>query len=262
MPDQMDERPGKQKKSGNKIGLEKVLPFFFIISIVLAFVTGVLWQKVSTLEKASSSFSPTAAPTIANAARGAPSVSANIKDVKIDGEPFVGKEDALVTMAYWRDFQCPFCQRFEQQTLTELYKKYITTGKLRVVFKDLQFLGADSQTVGLAARAVWEIKPDKYYDWQKYVYDHQGQENSGWGTKDKIIDMTKAVLGQEIANKVSSLMDQNKDKYQKAMDDDKAEGAKFGINGTPGFIIENQVVSGAQPLSTFEQIIEGLLNKK
>ena len=29
------------------------------------------------------------------------------------GAPFIGKEDAPLTMAYWFDYQCPFCKKYD-----------------------------------------------------------------------------------------------------------------------------------------------------
>ena len=39
-----------------------------------------------------------------------------------------------------------------------------------------------------------------------------------------------------------------------------ADGATVGIQGTPGFIINGKLVSGAQPFSVFQQIIDAELN--
>ncbi len=43
--------------------------------------------------------------------------SVDIANVDTEGEPYIGEQDAPVTMAYWSDYQCPFCKRFEQQTM-------------------------------------------------------------------------------------------------------------------------------------------------
>ncbi|MFP4400797.1 MAG: DsbA family protein, partial [Candidatus Woesearchaeota archaeon] len=40
---------------------------------------------------------------------------------------------------------------------------------------------------------------------------------------------------------------------------DMTDGTALGIRGTPGFIINGQLVSGAQPFSVFQQIIESEL---
>ena len=92
------------------------------------------------------------------------------------------------------------------------------------------------------------------------MYKNQDGENSGWGKKEDIIEMTRSIPGID-ADQVSALMDQKKEAYQKELDDDKQEGSKFGVSGTPGFVIGNQSISGAQPTSTFTQVIDSLLEK-
>lgn len=185
----------------------------------------------------------------------------DISQVDTKGEPFIGSANAPVTMAYWFDYQCPFCKKFETDTLPELKSKYIDTGKLKVVFKDFQFLGPDSQTAGAAAEAVWELYPNRFWDWQTAMFNAQGTENSGYDSKDNIIKLTRTVAGID-ADKVSALMDQKKSDIQTELDGDKSEGEKLGVNSTPAFIIGNQLISGAEPAATFEQAIDNELNKK
>ncbi len=187
-------------------------------------------------------------------------VAVDIAKVKTQGEPFVGSPNAPVTMAYWFDYQCPFCRRFEEDAMTQLMKDYVQTGKVKVVFKDFQFLGPDSQIAGLAERAVWDVAPDKFYEWHKAMYDKQDSENSGWGNKIDILALTKSV-GIDSA-KVDQLMTSKATQYQKAMDDDKAEGGAFGINGTPGSIIGKNLISGAQPYAAVKQLIDLALQGK
>jgi len=144
--------------------------------------------------------------------------------------------------------------------MTQLMKDYVNTGKVKVVFKDFQFLGPDSQTAGLAERAVWEVSPDKFYTWHKAMYDKQDNENGGWGNKADILALTKS-LGIDSV-KVEQLMTSKAADYQKAMDADKAEGGAFGINGTPGSIIGKNLISGAQPYAAVKQLIDLALQGK
>ena len=186
----------------------------------------------------------------------------DITKVKIAGQPFIGNQNAPITMAYWYDYQCPFCKQNEENAMPQIIKDYVDTGKVKVVFKDFQFLGPDSQTAGLAGRAVWEVAPDKFYVWHKAMYDKQDNENSGWGNKTDVIALTKAILGPDGGAKVEQLMTANATKYQKEMDADKAEGAAFGINGTPGFIIGKHRIDGAQPYAAIKQVIDLTLQGK
>lgn len=202
-----------------------------------------------------------ASDTALNDTAGQPRASAvNIADVDTRNEPFIGRPDAPVTLAYWGDFQCPFCKRFDLETLPTLVTRYVETGKLKVVFKDYQFLGPDSQTAGLAAKAVWELYPDRYFAWHQAMYEAQDQEHGGFGDKESIIKLTRTISGID-ADKVASLIVQKQSEYQQEQDADQAEGAQFGINGTPGFVIGTQIVSGAQPASVFTKLIDAELNK-
>lgn len=194
--------------------------------------------------------------------QGQPSAqSADISKVKIAGEPFIGNPNAPA-VAYWFDYQCPFCKRNEQDAIPQLIKEYVDTGKVKLVFKDFQFLGADSQTLGLTARAVWDVAPDKFYAWHKAVYDNQGTENTGWATADKIRSITQGVLGSSDTDKVLALAKTNAVTYQKIMDADKTEGGSFGVSGTPSIVVGKQLVVGAQPYNSIKQAIDAALQGK
>ncbi len=185
--------------------------------------------------------------------------AADISKVKIVGEPFIGKQDAPVTIAYWYDYQCPFCKQNEETAMPQLIKEYVDTGKVKVVFKDYQFLSEDSQTLGKYSRAVWETAPDTFYSWHKAVYDNQGTENTGWATKAKIESITKGVLSADMTAKVVALVKANGAEYQNEMDADKVEGTDFGVSGTPGFIIGKQRIDGAVPYAQIKAAIEAAL---
>ena len=86
----------------------------------------------------------------------------DIKNVKIDGDPFIGQANAPVTIALWGDYQCPFCKRFEVETLPQIIKNYVDAGKVKVVFMDFTFLGNDSITAALYSRSIWKRSRRSY----------------------------------------------------------------------------------------------------
>lgn len=186
---------------------------------------------------------------------------ADITKVKIAGEPTIGNANAPVTIAYWYDYQCPFCKQNEETAMPQVVKDYVETGKVKIVFKDFQFLGEDSQTLGKFSRAVWEAAPNKFYPWHKAIYDNQGTENTGWATQEKILSITTGVLGATDTGTVAVLVKSNGAAYQKEIDADKAEGSAFGVNGTPGFIIGKQRIDGAVPYAQIKAAIETALTK-
>lgn len=187
-------------------------------------------------------------------------VQVDIKNVKADVSPSVGEKDAPVTIAVWFDYQCPFCKRFELDALKQVYTEYVTTGKVRIVYKDFQFLGPDSQTAALFARAVWDAYPDKFYAWNGAMMEAQDDENAGFGDLESIKKVTATVPGIDVA-RIEKLMTDKKAQYEAAIAADRAEGQSMGVNGTPATIIGTSVYSGAQPYSAIKSAIDAELAK-
>lgn len=195
-----------------------------------------------------------------------PAVAVNIKDVKIAAsDPYIGKKDAKVVMAYWFDYQCPFCKAVEaghpqipiEPSFPTLVKDYVDTGKLKIVFKDYPFLSDDSNTAALYSHAVWEKYPDRFYDWHKAMMEAQDEEHGGFGDEPSIVGLCNS-LGLDGAA-LKALVAKNKEAYTKQIDENRQEGSSFGISGTPGFIVGKTLLPGAVPISQFTSAIDPLL---
>ncbi len=185
----------------------------------------------------------------------------DVKNITIAGEPFIGNPNAPVTIAYWYDYQCPFCQRHEQQVMPLMIKEYVDTGKAKIVFKDYAFLGEDSISVALVERAVWEAAPDKFYAWHKMIFDNQGSENGGWAKKANILKLSKTIPGLDVA-KVEALITSKEKEYKDGMQADQSEGSIYGVTGTPAFITGKHLVMGAQPYVQIKAAIDQALAEK
>lgn len=178
-------------------------------------------------------------------------------NVSLDG-PFIGNPEAPAGMAYWFDYQCPFCLQVEQQVMPQIIEQYVNTGKLRIYFKDYQFLGDDSFEAAIASRAVWVAAPELFSAWHTALFSKQDRENGGWGNRDDILALLATIEGLD-AKKVEQLMTDNADAYLARIDRDLQEGGRFGIQGTPGTVIGTQLISGAQPFAKFREAIERAL---
>lgn len=186
-------------------------------------------------------------------------VAVNVKDVKTANTPFIGNPDAKAVMAYWSDYQCPFCKQSELSVMPEIIEKYVDTGKLKIVFKDFAFLGQDSITAASYGHAVWDLYPDKYFEWREAVYAAQDEEgDQGFGDAASIDKLTKTIGGID-ASKVAAYVAKNKEALVKEVQAETAEGSSFGVNGTPGFIIGKQKIDGAVPVAQFIAAIEAAL---
>jgi protein-disulfide isomerase len=225
--------------------------YFLPIAVIIGclFIAGaVIWNG--------SHSSPTG--TTPTATGTAPTV--DIKNVKTDGEPFIGSQNAPVTIAEWSDYQCPFCKQFEVTTLPQIIQNYVNDGKVKVVFKDFTFLGPDSMVDAEYARAVWELYPAQFAAWRTALFNQEPQENS-LSVADNlafVLKVTGSVSGID-ASKVTAAVTANQTAYDAAINADKTEGANFGITATPSFIIGTQIIAGAYPYATFQSAIDALL---
>lgn len=190
----------------------------------------------------------------------------DIADVDLTGDPYIGKEDAPVVLAYWSDYQCPFCKAVEvghpqiptEPALPILIRDYVETGKLRIVFQDYAFLGPDSMTAALYGRAVWDLYPSLYFEWREAMYEAQDEEHAGFGDEASTLTLTRGIKGID-ADKVKAQVAAKTDEYTALIQADQAEGAKFGITGTPGFITGKTLIGGAVAPSEFIAAIDAQL---
>lgn len=171
---------------------------------------------------------------------------------------FQGSNSAKINLVEFGDYQCPFCERFFQQTEPHLKKDYIDAGKTKFYFLDFIIVGQDSFTL---AQGAWcADEQGKYYEYHDYVYSNQGQENSGWGTPDKVKAFAKNIDELDV-QKFSDCLDSKK--YVARAQQLSQLGQSLSVTGTPTLFVGNAEtgyikITGAQPYSVYQEVIDSL----
>lgn len=177
-----------------------------------------------------------------------------------DDDAVLGDENAQVTIVEWSDYECPYCKRNFTQTYPQIKEKYIDTGKVKYVFRDfpLGFHDPLATEQAMAAECVREQTDDKtYYAYHDLLYENTTSNGQGM-EKSKLYELAENVgVNKE---KFAECLDS--EKYKDEVAKDVADGQKAGVSGTPAFLINGQFISGAQPFSVFEQVIEEELKKQ
>lgn len=224
--------------------------YFLPISVLAAGVLvagAVMWRDSNPSPAAPAAGGEPAAPIV------------DIKNVKVDGNPFIGQANAQITIAYWSDFQCPFCKKFDLETMPQVLKDYVDTGKAKVVFMDYAFLGDDSITAGEYSRAVWKLYPDKYLVWREAMYEAQDEEgDQGFGDAVSIDALNASIAGLD-AVKISADVKANASTYRTMMDSNYANAKENGVTATPSFVIGTKLIQGAYPYATFKSALDALV---
>ncbi len=159
-----------------------------------------------------------------------------------------GAADAPITIVEYSDFECPFCSR-GYTNLKETLKLY--PGKIRVVYKHLPLdFHPKAMPAARYFEAVARQGAEKAYKFHDMIFENQKE----------FVKSGEAYL-KTVAKKVGADLKQvEKDLADPKLDDrikaDMAEAAKFGFNGTPGFLINGVSIRGALPTSEFQKIID------
>ena len=87
-------------------------------------------------------------------------------DTEFDAEdrPALGEADAPVTIVEFTDYQCPFCEQFFTQTLAQLRKDYVETGKVKYIIKDFPLTQIHPQAMPAAQAAECAGAQEKYWE--------------------------------------------------------------------------------------------------
>jgi protein-disulfide isomerase len=184
--------------------------------------------------------------------------------VELDGKPILGSPDAPLEIYYWTDFQCPFCEQFERETLPAIAREHVDPGAVRIVFIPVSYFGSDSVTAAVASRCAWEQvrddDPSTYWNWHAAVFDEQGERNSGWAAADNLVEITRSVDGIA-ADALEDCLDENRSTFEERIESDGTQARSMGIEGTPTFVVfdpESEAAGtlvGAQPPERFDEAI-------
>lgn len=187
-----------------------------------------------------------------------------IRNISLDDDPMKGNPDAPITIVEFSDFQCPFCAKFHETTLPQLEKNYIQTGKVNFVYRDFPIQNIHPNAAPAALASECADDQGKFWEMHDLIFENQ----QIW--KDLPISQSVALYKQYAlelglnSNEFDSCLDSGK--YLDEIQNDLNDGRTYGVSGTPGFFVGNEKIgftpiTGAQPYSTFQRVIEAQLNQ-
>lgn len=174
--------------------------------------------------------------------------------VPIEGKPWKGAENALVTMVVVSEFQCPFSNRVNP-TVKQIMEAY--KGKVKYIWLNnpLPF----HKEAGMAAEAAMEVfaqKGNKGF-WEFHDKLFAGQQTIR-SEKQAFIEKTAASMGVNMA-KLKEAIEKGKHKAEIAKDQTLARS--LGAMGTPTFFINGRKLRGARPFPAFKALIDEEVTK-
>jgi protein-disulfide isomerase len=175
-----------------------------------------------------------------------------------------GSDRARVAIVEFSDFQCSYCLGFVTQTLPQLDKDYIRSGKVKYFFRNLPQTPGHPNAFRAAEAGHCAAEQGKFWPAHDRFFANQNTLNpNDW--------LTHAhALGLDVS-KFDVCLESGK--FDEAIKKDIDEAQSLGIEGTPAFLIGvmapngktvsvRKVILGADPYDSFKQTLEELLSSK
>jgi len=259
---------------------DRFAPVLLLATILLAFGVGVLWQKVTNLEKGGT---PTATTTQANQQQAAaPSKTIDINVVKgLFDKNLIkfGDKNKKVLFVEITDPSCPYCHvangknpeiglqmgtQFKYVSAGGTYippvtemRKLVDSGKASYV--SIYFPGHGNGEI--AAKALHCANDQgKYWQAHDLLYS-----NKGYDLINNVVKNDKAQSGA-MADFLKSAADSVKikeclesGKYDTQLTDEQNLSSTLGVAGTPGFFINSTAFNGAYSFKDMQSTVDAAL---
>jgi protein-disulfide isomerase len=156
----------------------------------------------------------------------------------------LGDPKAPITLIEYASFTCPHCAHFSVAILPEVKKKWVDTGKVKLIYRDFPL---DQAAVKAAQLAECSGK-DKYYGVVDMIFATQAK----WAAAaDPIAELAKSlrIAGMGDAEVKACLAN---DAVQNGVIADYRSGETLGVNSTPTLFINGEQFKGARSVEELD----------
>ncbi len=171
-----------------------------------------------------------------------------VQNISIDGDPSQGGKNAPVTVVMFSDFQCSACSA-THPILKNVLAEY--KDKIHFVVRDFPLMKIHENAFNAALAANAAHAQEKFFEYTDVLYRNQ----------DKLdIESLKKYAADLGLNQKQFDLDLESKKYAAEIRKDLADGAKYGISGTPTIYV-NGVKVRKLTASGFRNAIEEALGR-
>jgi protein-disulfide isomerase len=173
-------------------------------------------------------------------------------NMNIGDAPVEGVASAPVTIIELSDFQCPYCGQFATTTYKQIKTDYIDTGKVKMAFINFPLTSIHANAQKAAEASLCANEQGKFWQMHDKMFANQDAL--------AVVNLKgyAKTLGLN-TTQFDSCLDTGKyvAKIQQGITDAEAQG----ITGTPAFVINGKLITGAQPYVEFKTMIDEELAK-
>jgi protein-disulfide isomerase len=180
-----------------------------------------------------------------------------VPQLAIGADPVIGAPDAPVTVVEFIDYECPYCQRFAQETFPQLKANYIDTGKVRYVARDFPLRNHPrARPAAIAAACAGE--QGRFWEMHEALLGAAGQ------LRDADFDRHAERLGLDRARFDAC---RGEARHEARLTADFQAARALGVGGTPSFLVgksrgsvaQGRLLQGDEDYAAFERAIAGYI---
>lgn len=175
---------------------------------------------------------------------------ASALQISVEGRPYLGPEEASVTIVEFTDYQCPFCSRHFRETFGQLIQEY--EGRVKYVVRNYPIATIHPFAQKAAEAAECAYDQDKFWEYHDLLFENQQSLDT------ESLKAYAAELDLETGSFDTCL---DSDAKAQLVLQDFQDGQSYGVTGTPTFFINGQRLVGAQPFASFKTVIDAAINR-
>jgi len=212
-------------------------PFVYSLLIPMIFALGIgsgylIWGR-------------TPPATATPAALATATVQVRRYDVPVDDDPFIGPEDAPITIIEFSDYQCPYCKKWHDEVLDQLLANY--PDQIRFVYRDFPLISLHPGAAPAAEAADCAGEQGSYWPFYQALFSMK------YDLTTEAYQQYAAELGLDMQAFAECLADR---RYEPEVMGDYNYAVNLGVSSTPTFFINGIPIVGAQPYEVFKQLID------
>jgi len=168
----------------------------------------------------------------------------------------IGDENAPITIIEYASMSCSHCASFHINTLPEIKKEYIDTGKVRMIFRDYPF----NYPALMGSMMMRCIPNNVRYDYMNALYLLQPD----WVNRDPSIskkELYKIMQSGGMTKEEFDACYKDIDIENEILEGVMAAQKDLNIKSTPSFIVNGNLIEGNKNIKEFRQIIDKILSE-
>jgi len=178
------------------------------------------------------------------------SLASNLARILPDDDPSLGLNDAPITIVAFSDYECPYCRKWYKEVWPALQAAY--PDQIRLVYRDFPLGQMHPNAVQASLAANCALEQDRFWEYHDLLLGSDASLS---------VETLQDYAGQASLDTTAFVACMSNESMLEEIRADFEDGVNLGITGTPTFFIGGYRLVGAQPVESFQQVIQSQLEK-